>query len=357
MSLRVRFLRHALVLMSLLGAAWPAAAQPLVLEPLPLPGRFTELHQSSTGALLVSFGGWSEWGGARMSRLRLGRRWIEVPAGAAYDWGEWLVFEGLFPVPHFDDEGSRPASPWDGGTRTVSMGTDDSFVRRVVLVNAKTGRRVEAPWDTMAPLPLGAGDTWLVWRCAMRAMPDGGIEEGPAELLAWTPGPGRSVVVGILPGESRGSCHLRAAAPTLSVMTFPDGGFNHTSFAWTPAVLPRPDGALAFLVRDGGAEWVQLNARARVVRTGIDAGVHLALEPQDAGSPLEPFRELREAFRDQRQLTTVDGQVVSGRSADGGSTFPLSPSMGGGFAVFDGLVFADEGVFRWPPKAPALAPP
>jgi hypothetical protein len=174
----MRLVGHRNLLIAVICLSMRAAAQPLVLEPLPLPGRFTDLQQSSRGDLLVGYGAWSEWGGARLSMLRRAGRWMPVPAGAAFEWRDWLVFEGLFPVPHVDEESAPPRSPWDGGTRIVTLGTDDVFVRRVVLVDAKSGRSFHAPWDSLAPLPLGKGDTWLVWRCPERTQPDGGGSTG-----------------------------------------------------------------------------------------------------------------------------------------------------------------------------------
>lgn len=345
----MRLVRH--MVLAVLCGALHVAAQPLVLTQLPLPGRFTDLHQSSSGALLVNYGHWSEYGGARLSMLRRNGRWMQVPAGAAFEWKDWLVFEGLFPVPRNDDESAPARSPWDGGTRVFSLGTDDAFVRRVVLVHGKSGQTFEAPWDSLAPLPLGNGETWLVWRCPV---------DQPLELIAWTPRTGRTRVVGALPGEARSSCAGASAANSLSVVVFPEGGLStgsgRTSFAYVPAVVPTRDGALAQLTVDGGAShWVQLDARGRVVRTDVDAGVALFATPPDAGTPLAPLRRVTEAFVDQPELRTADGGTVAGRS-DGGS-FPLTPSMGGGFAVHAGLVFTDEGVFLLPAKAPALARP
>lgn len=249
------------------------------------------------------------------------------------------------------------ASPWDGGTRTITLGTDDVFLRRVVIVNAKTGKPFEAPWDTLAPLPLGKGETWLLWRCALQHAPDGGPEDedGPLELLAWTPRTGRTIVLGTLPGDARTNCPTTTATTTLSVATFPDGGLRwpggSQSVAWQPAVLPRSDGALALLARDGGsAQWVQLDARARIVRAVSDAGAAVSASPQDAGSPLTPLSRLTTAFIELERLTSVEGRPLVGGLPDGGS-FPLTPSLGAGFAVHDGLVFSDEGVFRLPAKA------
>lgn len=346
MSRPMRLESHVVLVMSVLSVA--VSAQPLA--PLPLPGRFTDLQQSSRGSLLIGYGAWSEYGGARLSMLRRSGRWMQVPAGAAFEWRDWLVFEGLFPVPRSDDESALPRSPWGGGTRTVTVGTDDAFVRRVVLVHEKTGRTFEAPWDSLAPLPLAKGDTWLVWRCPVRPLSDGGVEE-PIELLAWTPRTGRTRVVGDLPGEGAASCGVGNSG--LSVVVFPEGGFTtpsgRSSFAFAPVILPSREGALVRLVVDGGtSDWVQLDAKGRVTRTGIDAGVELSASPPDAGALLKPLRRVSEAFVDQVELTTRDGGVLTGRGADGGTPFRLTPSLGGGFAVYDGLVFADEGVFALP---------
>ncbi|MDP2275395.1 MAG: hypothetical protein Q8N23_29315 [Archangium sp.] len=353
----MRLERHARLVLSILCGSLHAAAQPLMLSPLPLPGRFSDLHQSSSGALLVDYGAWSEWGGARLSMLRRNGRWMQVPAGAAFEWKDWLVFEGLFPVPHVDDESAPPRSPWDGGTLVVTLGTDDVFVRRVVLVDGKSGQTFDAPWDSFAPLPLAKGETWLVWRCPVRALADGGVEE-PIELLSWTPRTGRVHFVGVLPGEGRTSCSSASAATSLSVVVFPEGGlrtsYGRTSFAYAPVVIPSRDGALAQLIVDGGTHWVQLDARGRVTRTDLDAGVELSAAPADAGSPLVPLRRVSEAFREVQALETLDGGTLTGRSLDGGPPFPLTQSLGGGFAVYDGLVFVDEGVFLLPKGADQL---
>ncbi len=322
MNRRMRLERPGVLLVAACCASLTVAAQPQVLEALPLPGRFTDLHQSSSGALLVSYGAWSEWGTARPSMLRRAGRWMQVPAGEAFEWRGWLVFEGLFRLPYVDEAGAAPPSPWDGGTRVVSLGTDDRFVRRVVLVDERSGRRFEAPWDSLAPLPLAQGETWLLLRCPVSHAADGGVDER-VELLAWSPRSGRARVVGLLPGEPVVSCEASGSQD----------------------VIASRDGALARLVIDGGARWVQLDASGRVSRSAVDEG--LVRASSDAGRRLEPLRRVNEAFVDLPELKAADGGALVGRRLDGGAPVALTPSFGGGFAIYEGLLFADEGVFVW----------
>ncbi|MCY1022369.1 hypothetical protein [Pyxidicoccus sp. MSG2] len=195
------------------------------------------------------------------------------------------------------EEAEVPPLP-PGATLGISLGTDDVFARRVVLLDLETQRLLEAPWDTLAPLPLGDGQVWLLWRCP------GNDEARRLELIAWTPRDGRSRGLGLLAGDVRQSCEQASAAEELRVMTFPDGGVKTPqgwqSYEYVPAVVPSGTGAFARMVSDGGAAWVFVDAK--------------------------------------------------GRSDD--ASIPLTPSLGGGFALYRGFLFTDEGVFRWPRGEP-----
>lgn len=356
---------HILLSVLALCASSAAVAQPqpepLVLKAAPLPGRFSNLLQGSGGTWLVEYGAWGEWGGARLSALRRGGQWIRVPPGSAYAWKQWLVIEGLFPLPRGEGEGeAAPPSPWDGGTRVVTQGTDDAFVRRVVLVQWKTGQRFEAPWDTVAPLPLGDGDVWLLWRCPRVMHTDGGVQE-TLELITWAPRTGKTRRVGRLPGEPGPSCWPSAAARSLSVLTSPPGGFKvpggSQSFAWAQVVVPVAGGALARIVAEAGDErWVRIDPTGHVTGDSPDAGpLRLSETPADGGSPLAPLRRMDEAFLElgnATSLQTEDGRPVFGQLPGAHEPVRLTPSFGGGVALHDSLLFTDEGVFSWPPKTP-----
>jgi hypothetical protein len=189
---RTRYVFLFLALCSALVASGSRAADagpgPLILRREPLPGRFTGLAESRS-TWLVQFGGWSEWGGARRNTLRLDGRWRGVPSGSAFTWRKWLVFEGLEPLARSDEDAPTRFPP--GATLGISLGTDDVFARRVVLLDLETKRVLEAPWDTLAPLPLGDGQVWLLWRCP------GHDEARRLELIAWTPRDGRSRSLGV----------------------------------------------------------------------------------------------------------------------------------------------------------------
>ena len=309
--------------------------RPLVLNPLPLPGRFSNLLQGPGGTWLVEYGAWSEYGGARLSVLRRGNQWLSVPPGATFVWKNWLVIEGLFPLSSQDDEGKRSSS-WDGGTLVVTQGTDDAFVRRVVLVDWRTGDRFEAPWDTLAPLPLGTGAVWLLLRCPQIVLADGGVE-AVLELVAWAPRSGQTRRLGQPPGDPGLSCGSSAIAGSLRAVA---------------------GGALGRLVSDdGGERWVRIDATGHVTNDVSDAGfVRLSAAPVDGGSPRGSLRRLNEAFLDVGNagfLQSVDGRPVLGQLRVGEAPTRLTPSMGGGVALHDGLLFTDEGVFLWPAGTPA----
>lgn len=348
--MRTRYLFLLLALFSVLVARGSGAADagpaPLILRPEPLPGRFTGLVESRH-AWLVQFGGWSEWGGARPNALRLDGHWHRVPSGSVFSWRTWLVFEGLEPLARREEEeeGDAPTRLPPGATLGFSLGTDDAFARRVVLLDRQTKRRMEAPWDTLAPLPLGDGQVWLLWRCR------GDDVTRNLELLAWTPRDGRSRSLGQLVGEVRGSCEQASAASELRVLTYPDGGVKTpqgtSSYEWVPAVVPSGTGAFAWTVSDGGAAWVFVDAKGRVHDRGPPGSM-------DGGTPLQPFTRVppEEAYDvPMGSLRTRDGREVFGAFADGGP-IPLTPSMGAGFALYQGFLFTDEGVFRWPRGEP-----
>ena len=352
------------VILPLLSAAFAASEPreatppgPLVLKAEPLPGRFTNLLASpEDGAWIAEFGGWSEWGGARASYLRREGKWLRLPLGAVFSWKRWIVLEGLEPLPRRDEE-EAPALPLPpGATRADSFGTDDVFARRVSLVDRRTGRKLDAPWDTLAPLPLGDGEVWLLWRCPSRPLPDGGAKE-TLELITWRPRTGAVQRLGELAGDAAHSCRERTAALTLSTFSHPEGGLRTPhgtqSYAYSPAVLPSKQGALAKVVDGQGPRWIRIDSRGRVSPAEAGAGrdeLHEA--PVEAGSPLRPFTRLEGAFiESDGPFTTRSGRPVHGRLPDG-TLGPLTPSLVGSFALHDGFLFTDEGVFRWPPGEP-----
>jgi hypothetical protein len=101
------------------------------------------------------------------------------------------------------------------------------------------------------------------------------------------------------------------------------------------------------MVSDGGEAWVFVDAKGRVHDRGPPGSM-------DGGTPLQPFEQVpREEAYDVSGgfLRTRDGREVLGmRSAD--ASIPLTPSLGGGVALYRGFLFTDEGVFRWPRGEP-----
>ncbi len=70
-----------------------------------------------------------------------------------------------------------------GASYSVQFGTDDVFVRRVVLVNRATGQRVSSAWDRRGAVPLGDGAKWSLFNCSTRHLVRWNVSDGRVQDL------------------------------------------------------------------------------------------------------------------------------------------------------------------------------